>query len=506
MRLQGGKHVTVEELIRRATSRRKFDANTLFKPSLVYQVLKDPLWLWCEYHAPRAEAVDETRRYDRLRQQWGIEHEEAWVRQHYPDAVKIAPQFGFEALRSTLSAMVRGFRAIYQPQLWNLGGETYGRGDLLVRDDTWGSDLGPYHYRLVEVKRSKSLQEHHILDAAFYNRMLGRIQGRTPPEMTLALRETVEKASYAGREQALDEILLKWRTLRDGVRMPEPRRPPEVTASPWRVFGNKLVDSMKDLVLLTGVGDRERQKLREAGIHRIDHLWTLPLEEICKILGNHHGYQAFHVAQAYKTGQPILKPNARLTIPRAQRHLYFDFESVDDLHPTVPPHVYLIGCWDAEREQYVMFLARGPAHECRIFNEFVEYVGVGDRARLYHWTGYEIAQMRNVIHRWPHLEAPLDRLISTCVDLMQVVKYAVYLPAARLSLKCVAPALGFRWRQGHFDAFESMVCYWDYLEGADALIMDNALEYNEDDCRAMWHVDRELSNRFGQARPGGNNT
>ena len=59
--------MTVEELIQRATGGLKFDRHSLFRPSLVYKVLKDPFWVWCEYHAPRAEAVDETSRYDEMR-------------------------------------------------------------------------------------------------------------------------------------------------------------------------------------------------------------------------------------------------------------------------------------------------------------------------------------------------------------------------------------------------------------------------------------------------------
>ena len=60
----------------------------------------------------------------------------------------------------------------------------------------------------------------------------------------------------------------------------------------------------------------------------------------------------------------------------------------------------------------------------------------------------------------------------------------------------VAPALGFTWRQEGFDAFDSMVCYWDYLDGGDEAIIEKTLLYNEDDCRAMWHIDHELTKRF----------
>ncbi|MFQ5993281.1 MAG: hypothetical protein ACE5NA_12655, partial [Nitrospiraceae bacterium] len=356
--MKGGNSVVLEELIQRATSGRKLDRHVLFRPSLVYQVLQDPFWIWCEYHAPRSEAVDETSRYDEMRWQRGIEFEQAWVGEHYPDAVKVVPDFGFEALRNTLQLMLEGVPAIYQPQLWDLGRERYGKGDLLVRDESRGSDLGPFHYRLVEIKRSKSLQDHHVLQAAFYNGMVGKLQGWTPAELTVALRGAVETVP-SGREKDLDAILERWRGLRNGRYLPEPGRPPDVTDSHWRVYGNKQVERRKDLVLLAGVGAKEREKLREANIHGIDQLWSLRLDAICEILGRQHGTQAYYVAQAYRAGRPSLKPHRRLTIPRAQRHLYFDFETSDEVHPTEPPHVYLIGCWDAERDRYTKFLARG---------------------------------------------------------------------------------------------------------------------------------------------------
>ncbi|MFQ5847660.1 MAG: TM0106 family RecB-like putative nuclease [Candidatus Methylomirabilales bacterium] len=488
--------MTVQDLIQRATGGRQLDRQVLFRPSLVYRVLRDPFWVWCEYHAPRSEAVDETSRYDEMRWQRGIEYEQGWVREHYPDAVRVTPDFGFEALRNTLRAMVEGVAAIYQPQLWDLQGESYGKADLLVRDDTRGSDLGPYHYRLVEIKRAKSVQDHHVLQAACYNRMLGRLQGWTPAEMTVALRDAIERASYSQRENELKEIVGKWRALRDGRVIPEPGRPPDVTASPWRIYGNTLVEQRRDLVLLAGVAPRERGRLREAGVQRVDQLWNLDLEEICAILGRQYGMQAYSVAQAYKSGEPVLKPGCRLVIPRAKRHLYFDFETSDEVHPTEPPHVYLIGCWDAEGNRFVNFLARGAEEEEAIFSDFLQYVGRGEETRLYHWTDYEIGQMMRVAQRWPSLEAPLRRLMSSCVDLMPAIKSAVYLPVPSFSLKCVAPALGFRWRQKDFDAFDSMICYWDYLDGRDESGIQRALAYNEDDCRAMWYVDHELTKRL----------
>src|SRR3989304_680085 len=97
--------LTAEDLVQRATGGRRFNRHALFRPSLTYYLLEDPFWVWCEYHAPREEAVDETMRHDELRMQQGVAHEEQWVRLNPPDAVKIEPGFGFDALKNTCRAI-----------------------------------------------------------------------------------------------------------------------------------------------------------------------------------------------------------------------------------------------------------------------------------------------------------------------------------------------------------------------------------------------------------------
>ncbi|HVO92614.1 MAG TPA: hypothetical protein VMT22_07220, partial [Terriglobales bacterium] len=163
---------TTEQLVQRATGGQKFDRRRLFRPSLAYYLLKDPFWVWCHYHAPEAEAIDKSTLYDELRIQHGVEYEQRWVQTNFLNAVEIKPGFGFEALKNTFRAMLDGAPAIYQPQLWDLRQETYGKGDLLVRDDSAPSDLGAYHYRVVELKRSRTLREYHVQQAAFYNRIV----------------------------------------------------------------------------------------------------------------------------------------------------------------------------------------------------------------------------------------------------------------------------------------------------------------------------------------------
>lgn len=102
------------------------------------------------------------------------------------------------------------------------------------------------------------------------------------------------------------------------------------------------------------------------------------------------------------------------------------------------------------------------------------------------------------MRRWPMLAGRLESLLSRCVDLKNAIQCATYFPVPSFSIKCIAPALGFHWRQKDIGAYQSMVCYWDFLAGRDPTAINKAILYNEDDCLAMWHVDFELQKRFGR--------
>lgn len=262
--------VSLEELICRATASKKFNRHNLFRPSLSYYLLKDPFWIWCTHHAPKSAAVDETTRYEKLRMQQGVEYEQQWVKSHYPNALEIKPSFGFAALKNTCQALLDGVPAIYQPQLWDLENDMYGKGDLLIRDDSASSDLGSFHYRVVEIKRSQSLQASHALQGAFYSENLAKLQHYAPREITIVLRDSVETVPHADKVGEVESARQLWNELRAGNRTPETNRPPNAASSPWRLYANQHVANTRDLILIAGITKRERDKLRRAGIMNID--------------------------------------------------------------------------------------------------------------------------------------------------------------------------------------------------------------------------------------------
>jgi uncharacterized protein len=489
--------ITLNKLLERATGNQRLERNRIFRPSTIYRLLNDPFGVWCDYHAPKEEAVEEVSKYEEMRMSQGVEFEDRWVHEHYPEALHIHPDYGFEALKNSLQAMIDGVPVIHTPQLWSLEDEVYGKADLLVRSNEAGSDLGDYHYRVEEIKRSKNLQNYHVLQAGLYNRMLGLIQGYVPSAVTIVLKDHEDSVPYDTVTAKLDEVLLTWRQIRDGLLKPEPMGL-DKTDSPWRVYANKLIAESKDLTLLPDIGPSGRAIIREKlGVNRIDGLYDFTLPQLVKAFKEKMGTSLYYHAQAYSQNKPILAPGAAIQIPRNKRHIYFDFETSDEVHPTEPPHVYLIGAWDGDQNSFFYVLGRGAAEEEHIFKKFMEYVGNPEDCCLYHWTDFEIRVMRKVAEKHSSLAADIHRLIQFCIDLKEVVKTQVYLPVPTYSIKSVAPALGFHWRHKDVGAFESMTQYWDFLASGDVSLIKTGIDYNEDDCRAMYEVDRRISEMFG---------
>ncbi|MBI4370480.1 MAG: hypothetical protein HY547_09665 [Elusimicrobia bacterium] len=171
--------VSLNDLMHKATAGQSTGSRH-FSPSLFYQLLNDPFGVWCDYHAPKEDAVEKIDRYGKMRMLRGLEYERQWIESQYPYDVRVEPQFGEAALKRTLDLMANGEEAIAAPRLWLLSDDIASRGNLIVRDNSKPSDLGPYHYKVKEIKMSSALQDYHALQAALYNRILGKIQGFTP--------------------------------------------------------------------------------------------------------------------------------------------------------------------------------------------------------------------------------------------------------------------------------------------------------------------------------------
>ncbi len=485
---------TLQDLLARATCGQRPDPKRSLKASMLYHLLADPYWVWCHYHAPPDRAVDEESDYDRARMKRGVDFEEQWVRENYPDAVKVEPAWGYEALVSTVKSMMAGARAIYQPQLWSMADELYGRGDLLLRVDGQPSDLGDYAYFPIEAKRSSQVKPYHAAQAAAYHKAVSAIQGKTMDTFEVALPSGQQVIRYSDHEKALGEAIDTWRAIRSGKLQPDPRGY-DKTDSPWRVWSNQVLKDRLDLTLLPDVGPAGRETIRKKlGAQSIRDLFGLSLADVTKAMGETAGKSIYYCTQAYRTGKLVIPLGGTVSIPRGRRTFALDFETSDELAPAEaqPPHAYLAGLWDFDAEKFVRFVARGPGEEPRMFTEMLDYVGNLAGACVYTWTSYEMGVLRDAAVRHPALATRLAAFQAVCVDLKEVVKRQVYLPVPTYSIKSVAPALGFRWRHKGFGAFDSMVQYWKWVQGAPDDVMALAFAYHADDLLACAHVVRAL--------------
>lgn len=490
------KTVKIDELIKRATNNKKINSFELFRPSDFYKLLYDPFWIWCRFHAPEEEKKEEIDRHRDLLMQRGVDFEEKWLKANYPQAREVKASYGLEAIKETLNLMIEGVNVIYQPHLSLLEKEIYGKGDLLVKSKKASSDLGGYHYIVKEVKNSKEVKNYHTLQAGIYNYMLGVIQGFTSPEINIVLKDSEEKTiSYNKVSEEMTSLLNYWKDIRANREKPEPRGI-DKTDSPWRLYANKILIENYDLTLLPDIGPATRKTIRnKLQVKNIKDLENYTKSQLVDSLGVDLGEKTYNCTLAYKLNK-VVPVDKKINKNETNKKIYyFDFETSDEVHQSEPPHVYLIGLWDKEKNKFKYFLGRGKQDEARIFSEFLDYIGNLDDVILYHWSDYEIGEIDKIIEQYPKLAFRLTKLKNACVDLKEVVKNNFYIPVPDYSIKKVAPFWGeFSWRQKDVNAYESMVLYWDWLENQQKGTIQKVIDYNEDDCKALVYVDEKLFN------------
>ncbi|MBW2541011.1 MAG: TM0106 family RecB-like putative nuclease [Deltaproteobacteria bacterium] len=482
----------LEIILQRATSGLALDEGRIFRPSWFYSMLRDSFWIWCHYHAPDCERVDETTLYDRHRMQQGNVWEGRYVAENFPAAYEVESRWGLEAVRETIGAMLAGESIIHGGALWLLGEDVYGKADVLVRCDGHASDLGDFHYRVKEVKNSSEVKKHHRLQAAVYTWVLGELQGYRPESFDIVLREGAGEhtIAYEAAADSMHESLATWREIRDGHMHPEPRGY-DSTSSPWRQYANRILSERNDIALLPDVGPATAINLRRRGFPTTDEILALGADRCAaEFRRDHHYYHAL----ALREGRPVFRPGESPFILRRERLVYFDVEDTSTLDGAIVtrPHIYMLGAATPDGETQI-FTARGEDDEVRMWTDFLDWLGDPADVALYCWTMYEAGKMRQAAADHPDLEARLGAAEAALIDLKAQVKCRPFFPVTSYSIKAVAPVCGFDWGQGDVDGMSAQVLYLDWLRSGDDAIIAKVEQYNREDVLAMLAVDRYVT-------------
>jgi uncharacterized protein len=204
-------------------------------------------------------------------------------------------------------------------------------------------------------------------------------------------------------------------------------------------------------------------------------------------------------AQASLTAQAMPRSSTPLDLatelPTQTIELYFDIEADPDM--TLD---YLLGVLvvnrDTQTNRFYPFLAETPDDEYQVWLQFLDLVKQYPDAPIFHFCPYETHTIKRLAALYNTPSAVVKPILDRCVDLHERVTRAVILPVESYALKHIARWLGFDWRDANATGAQAVCWYSQWLETGDRRYLSATVEYNEDDCRAMYHLKNWLIEFF----------
>ena len=364
-----------------------------------------------------------------------------------------------------------------------------GKPDQILKVRNSKSIFGNYRYRIAEVKLASNITPAHVIQAAFYNRLLGAIQCLTPKTFTIINGRSDELVEKFDRwESDLDRHVREARKVVAGAFVPISEY--GKTPPPWRSFGNKLAKN--DLTSLPQIGSSRRTELIKARYHTIADIANMQESDLANLpkIGYYAANRIVPSARARLKGVPIAKKPVHL--PNATVEMFLDMENENE-GIGEPFLNYLIGVVvrSESEKRYVSFFAKTPAEEGKCWQAFCELVASYEAAAIYYWgESAEPVYIRKMKRRHVTATAVQDRIRGSLVDLYRLATDSFAFPAPTERLKDIAGSLGFKWRNPEANGLLTMHKYWQYRNSGsiDTALRDEILTYNEDDCRALMFV------------------
>lgn len=472
----------------------------------IYTLVRSKFTLWAQYHAPRKYKDPMDPLTDLLLQR-GRGHEDHVAHERWPKLeIKTfaTPRESFEWAKRR---MADGAQALRRVHMFADDERLTGQPDLLEKDRSHRSAFGRHHYRVREVKLARTVRHHDIAQAWFYNHLVGRVQGYTPPQVYVINGD--------GQEEAIDHDAEELEALIEQARaiIADRERPRPVWNGgqwPWGNYANRRAAAARDVSQVGGVSAKRAQALAAVGIRTVGDLAAAPVHDLVRLpgVGQKSAHKWRESAKALETGRPARR--GKLALPKAKTLVFFDLEGTDEAlghEDELPKTIYLFGCLvrapGARGDRYVRFLARSPGEEEETFLDFCRwFASLGD-AVLVHWAHYEKTELNRLFEAYPSAAAYRARVISSLHDLLKTLTSAWVLPTRGNGLKEVAKWLRFSWRHKDVDAGTSIVYYLRYVQDptGQAELLDRVVDYNEDDVRATAVVYDWLEGGTGKRPP-----
>lgn len=472
---------------------------------------------WEEVHATTPERAPRptTKPLDDLLFKAGLEHEKVLIAQLKAEGKQVAELDGGQSeadYEATRAAMRSGVDFIWQASMRNE--EMRGSADLLERIEE-PSALGAWSYIPIECKLSSHSKPIYLVQACAYCELLTPILGQRPDRFKLYLggRRFLE---YASGEfwSWYEQLRQRYRDFRAAF---DPNQEPDDAPGDhglWEPFIQERLEAKRDLILVAGMRQSQRHKLRAAGVTTIDALASCPddqwVEGLDSALFARLRDQA-HIqlaTQSRSDDRPAYRVRpleqqakglAMLPAPD-DGDIWFDMEGYPD--PVSGEKLeYLFGaCYRDEQGalQFADWWAHHPQEEKQAFDAFVQWVQ-NRRERypdlhVYHYASYEKTALGTLASRHQVHVPLIDQWLreELLVDLYPIVRNGVLVGAPSYSIKKVERLYGPPRAEEVENAADSVVQYAEWKKSADPKILNDLRDYNEKDCQVTEGLHRFL--------------
>ena len=448
--------------------------------SQVAKYVSAPFALHCDVFGP-AEEREQDSEFMKMLKQRGITHELAMIQGEVEPAEWQTWEEGF---RHTIEHMADGAPGLYNMPLISDPAGMIGVPDQLLRVDGQTSLFGHFAYRVVEVKSRKTLTYADKVQAAFYNRLLGLIQGSTPSEFFLKNSLGKDKSEqYMRWDSLLDGLIRGARQVVAGEHIPDPIY--GRTPGPWRSYENKMARG--DVSRLWQIGPERRAVLLGQGLNSIGDVALADESDVAGVLGTYVARSIIPHARALCENNTIAK--RPVAVPESEVEVFLDMENINE-GIGAEFTIYLIGALvrSEEGECYHSFFAETPDEEEMRWREFSELMAATETPAIYYWSASaEKVYIRKMVAKHQTAGRIQDKL-AAAMDLYRITSDAYAFPIDGYRLKEIAGYLGYRWQVEDRDGLWAMIAYLDYQAERTPQLREEILTYNEDDCRALMHV------------------
>ena len=239
-----------------------------------------------------------------------------------------------------------------------------------------------------------------------------------------------------------------------------------------------------ELSLLSGVSEKDRNRLHSKGIFTVTQLsYTFrprrrPRESRGKQEKHHHSLRALAIREnkIHAVGIPDLKLNGTL--------VFMDVEGLPDRD-----FYYLIGIrlQTAEGSVQHSFWAHDAKEEKLIWNDFLGVLSKLANPHLIHYGSYETTFLKRMCERQgrPPGGSQEATAIDHATNLLSFIYARIYFPTYSNGLKEVARYLGFPWSGSVTSGVETVVCRHRWEASRDPALKQMLLDYNRQDCEAL---------------------